>query len=261
MPKFAANLSMMFNEVPFLERFAAARNAGFDAVEYLFPYDFPAEDVARNLEDQGLVQALFNMPPGDWEAGDRGISAIPGREVEFQQSLETALEYAAALNCKTIHCMAGILGPGVMPRRAERTYIGNLQLAAEAAEKHGITVLIEPLNSRDAPGYLLSYNDHAHRIIEEVGMANLKLQLDLYHTQIMHGDLAISIREFMPITGHIQIAGVPQRHEPDFGEINYPYLFELIDELGYEGWIGCEYRPRRSTLEGLGWIKPYLGQS
>ncbi len=258
MPKFAANLSMMFNEVPFQERFPAARNAGFAAVEYLFPYDFPAADLADRLRQEGLTQALFNMPPGNWDAGDRGISALPGREAEFQKSVETALGYARALNCKKIHCMAGIVGPGVKPRIAERTYVGNLRLIAEAAAAAGVTVLIEPLNSRDAPGYLVPYNDHARRVIEEVGAPNLKLQLDLYHTQIMGGDLATSIREFMPITGHVQIAGVPERHEPDVGEINYPYLFGLIDDLGYDGWIGCEYRPRGPTTDGLGWIRPYL---
>ncbi len=259
MPKFAANLSMMFNELPFLDRFDAAAEAGFKAVEYLFPYDFPPEEIARKLEQNGLSQALFNMPPGDWAAGERGLSAIPGREAEFQESVATALRYAEALGCKKLHCMGGLLGKNLPPRRAERTYLGNLAMAAEKVGEQGIALLIEPLNARDVPNYIIGYNDQARRIIEEVGADNLKLQLDLYHTQIMNGDLAVSIREYMPIAGHIQIAGVPGRHEPDFGEINYPFLFDLIDELGYDGFIGCEYMPFDETVEGLDWVRPFLG--
>lgn len=257
MPRFAANLSMMFQEHPFLDRFAAAAEAGFAGVEFLFPYDHPVEAIAERLRRHGLTQALFNLPPGDWAAGERGIASLPGREAEFRDGVATALRYARALGCRTLHCMAGLL-PGEDERAArERLYVESLRHAAEACAAAGVTLLIEPINTRDMPGYLLSHQAQARRLIEAVGAANLRLQLDLYHCQIMEGDLARHIREFLPIVGHVQIAGVPERHEPDRGEVNYRYLFELLDELGYAGWVGCEYRPKGRTEDGLGWFQPY----
>jgi hydroxypyruvate isomerase len=254
MPRFAANLSMMFQEHPFLDRFAAARRVGFEAVEYLFPYEHPAEAINQRLTESRLEQVLFNTPPGDWAAGERGTAAIPGREAEFAEGLDLALAYAADLACPRIHAMAGI-----MPRGADRTtclatYISNLRLAAERAAARGITVLIEPINTRDIPGYFLNYARDARAVIEAVASPNLRLQLDLYHCQIMEGDLAHHIRDFAEITGHVQIAGVPERHEPDVGEVNYRYLFQVLDATAYSGWVGCEYRPRAGTAEGMSWL-------
>lgn len=257
MPKFAANLSMMFQEVPFLDRFAAARAAGFAGVEFLFPYDFPKGDVARHLQAASLSQALFNTVPGDFARGERGLAALPGREDEFQAGVDKALDYAVALGCPTIHCMAGLRPVDVPEATLEATYVANISTAAAKAATHGVTVVIEPINTRDIPGYFLNYQRQGRHIIERIGAANLKLQLDLYHCQIMEGDLAMHIRDFADITGHMQIAGVPERHEPDVGEINYPYLFELIDKVGYTGWVGCEYRPRGRTEDGLGWFGPW----
>lgn len=253
MPRFAANLTMLFNEVPFLDRFAAAAAAGFRGVEYLFPYDFPASEIAQRLADHGLSQVLFNLPPGDWAAGDRGMAAIPGREREFADSVERALEYATKLNCSQIHAMAGLV-PTPMAEQARATYIENLRYACARLAPYGITLLIEPINNRDIPGFFLNRTDVARGIIDAVGAPNLGLQLDLYHCQIMEGDLAHHLRDLADITRHIQIAGVPERHEPTLGEINYPYLFQLIDALGYHGWIGCEYRPAGETTAGLGWL-------
>lgn len=257
MPRFAANLSMMFNEVPFLERFGRAAQAGFAAVEFLFPYEHPPEAIADELRRHNLTQALFNLPPGDWGKGERGVASLPGREAEFREGVATALRYAEALGCERLHCMAGLLPQGADRAERERLYVTNLRHAAEACAGKGITLLVEPINTRDIPGFLLNYQRDGRRIIEAVGAPNLKLQLDLYHCQIMEGDLAMHIREFLPIAGHIQIAGVPGRHEPDVGEINYPYLFELLDEAGYQGWIGCEYRPKGRTEDGLGWFRPW----
>jgi hydroxypyruvate isomerase len=257
MPKFAANLSMMFQEVPFLDRFAAAKAAGFAGVEFLFPYEFPKDDVAGRLRAAGLTQVLFNTVPGDWSQGERGMACLPGREDEFQAGVDKALDYAAALACPTIHCMAGLRPAGVPDATLEAVYVANLETAAAKAATQGITVVIEPINTRDIPGFFLNYQSQARRVIERVGAANLRLQLDLYHCQIMEGDLAMHIRDFADITGHVQIAGVPERHEPDVGEINYPYLYELLDKTGYTGWIGCEYRPRGRTEDGLGWFQPW----
>jgi 2-dehydrotetronate isomerase len=257
MPRFAANLSMMFQEHPFLDRFAAARAAGFKAVEFLFPYAFPAEEIAVRLRENGLTQALFNLPPGDWEKGERGVSSLPGREADFGRSLEQALGYARTLDCKRLHVMAGIPALDADRSACRATYIRNLRHAAAACADAGITVLIEPINTRDIPGYFINRQGEGREIIQEVGAGNLKLQLDLYHCQIMEGDLAAHLREFLPIAGHVQIAGVPERHEPDVGEINYPYLFDQLDALGYDGWVGCEYRPRGRTEDGLGWFAPY----
>lgn len=258
MPRFAANLSMMYNEHAFLDRFTAAARDGFKAVEYLFPYDFEAQALRAQLDEHGLVQALFNAPPGDWAAGERGIAALPGREDEFKRSIDTALRYAGVLGNTKLHVMAGLVAMGADRARYHATYVANLAYAAQAAATQGITVLMEPINTRDMPGYFLNRQDDAHAIRAEVGAPNLKVQFDCYHCQIVEGDLAMKLKRDFAGIGHIQIAGVPERHEPDIGELNYPYLFDLIDALGYDGWIGCEYRPKAATSAGLGWLKPYL---
>jgi hydroxypyruvate isomerase len=254
MPRFAANLSMMYNEVPFLERFAACEADGFEAVEFLFPYAFPAQEIRDRLDRHGLRQVLFNAPPGDFDAGERGIASLPGREDEFRRGIDVAIEYARALDCPRVHVMAGLV-----KRESERVaqrevYVANLTWAAKRLGDAGLTMLIEPINTRDIPGFLLNTQADAHAIRERIGAPNLKVQMDLYHCQVVEGDLATKIRRHLTDVGHFQIAGVPQRHEPDLGEVNYPYLFELLDELGYDGWIGCEYRPRGATSEGLGWL-------
>jgi hydroxypyruvate isomerase len=256
-PKFAANLSFIFQEVGFLDRFAAAAACGFKAVEYLAPYDYPPEAIAEQLNRHGLEQALFNMPPGDWAAGERGIGALPGREQEFRDGVARALVYAKATSCRILHAMAGVLPPGPDRAEAERTYVANLRLAADRLAAEGVTLVIEPINTRDIPGYFLNTTTQAISVIERVGRPNLKLQLDLYHVQIMEGDLAHRIRALAGHYPHVQIAGNPGRHEPDIGEINYPFLFDLLDELGYSGWIGCEYRPQGETKAGLGWARRY----
>jgi 2-dehydrotetronate isomerase len=256
-PKFAANLSFIFQEIGFLDRFAAAAECGFKAVEYLGAYDHPPETVAAQLHKHGLAQALFNMPPGDWAAGERGMAALPGREQEFRAGVDKALVYANATNCRLLHAMAGLVPEGRDRGEAERTYVENLRYAAERAARDGVTVIIEPINNRDIPGYFLNTTSQAIAIIDRVGHPNLQLQLDLYHVQIMEGDLAHRIRALAGRYPHIQIAGNPGRHEPDIGEINYPFLFDLLDEIGYSGWIGCEYRPRCETRAGLGWATRY----
>ncbi len=257
MPRFAANLSMMFTDRPFLERFAAAAAAGFEAVEYLFPYEHPAAEIRAALDAAGLQQALFNLPPGDFAKGERGIAALPGREVEFRDGLAEALDYAQVIGTRRLHCMAGLIGAKDDRAAFSSTYLANLALAAAKAAPLGITILIEPINNRSIPGYFLTYQRDARRIIEQVGAANLKLQLDFFHCQIMEGDLAMHLQELIGVIDHVQIAGVPERHEPDVGEINYPYLFDLLDEIGYAGWVGCEYLPKGRTEDGLGWFQPY----
>ncbi len=255
MPKLAANLSMMFQEVPFLDRFAAAAACGFTGVEYLFPYDFPAEEIAARLERHRLTQALFNLPPGDWAKGERGMAALPGRESEFMAGLVRALDYARATKCQRLHVMAGIWPAGRDRGEGNAAYVANLQRAAERAAKQGVTLVIEPINTRDMPGYFLNTTGQAMAIIEAVGRDNLKLQLDLYHCQIMEGDLAMHIHRLAGSYAHVQIAGVPERHEPDRGEVNYAYLLNLLDEVGYGGWVGCEYRPGGETRAGLAWAE------
>lgn len=252
MPKFAANLSMMFNEHDFLDRFAAASKCGFRGVEFLFPYDFDASEIRAALDTHGLQQALFNAPPGDWQAGERGMSAIPGREQEFRDTFQQALEYAAIIEPGAIHVMAG----NAAGKSAQATFVDNLTWAAEEAGDQ--LLVIEPINSRDMPSYFLSRSDQAMAIINTVGAPNLKLQFDLYHAQIMEGDLTRRMERLAPEIGHIQIAGVPERHEPDDGELNFTFLFEQMDALGYSGWVGCEYRPRGRTEDGLGWIQNML---
>lgn len=258
MPRLAANLTMMYNEHPFLDRFQAAASDGFQGVEFLFPYDFAAADIRARLQDNGLTQALFNAPPGDWAAGERGIASLPGREDEFLRGLDQALGYAAQLGNRSLHVMAGLIRPD-QDRAAHRAvYVRNLARAASAAASAGITVVIEPINTRDIPGFFLNRQDEAQAICAEVGAANLKVQFDCYHCQIVEGDIAVKLERDMAGIGHIQIAGVPDRHEPNLGELNYPYLFDRIDALGYAGWVGCEYRPKAGTRAGLGWAQAYL---
>ncbi len=257
MPRFAANLTMMFNEVPFLERFGAAAKAGFEAVEFLFPYEHAPEEVASRLRAAGLGNVLFNMPPGNWAAGERGIGALPGREREFRDGVATALRYAQALGTPRLHAMAGLLPAGADRAPFRATYLENLRYAARETARHGITLLVEPINTRDIPGYFLNTQAEAHALREEVGAPNLQVQMDLYHAQIVEGDLTVKLRRWVRHVGHVQIASVPDRHEPDSGELSYPNLFHLLDELEYRGWVGCEYRPARGTVEGLGWFAPY----
>jgi hydroxypyruvate isomerase len=253
MPKFAANLSLMFNELGFLERFAAARAAGFDAVEFLFPYVFEPEQIAGRLHRYNLQLALHNFPAGDWAAGDRGYACDPRRVGEFQDSVEQAIDYATEIGTPRLHCLAGKLPPNVAPERAHATLVANLRFAAAACARHGIEVLIEPINDRDVPGYFLTHSSQAAGIIAECGADNLFLQYDVYHMQRMEGDLAHTLCERLPLIRHIQIADVPSRHEPGTGEINFPFLFRVLDELGYDGWVGCEYIPQGDTVAGLGW--------
>ena len=265
MPQFAANLSMLYPELDFLDRFQAAAQDGFKAVEFLFPYAYKATDIAQRLNACGLQQVLFNAPPGDWDAGERGLACLNGREADFRTGIRQALDYAGALNCPRIHVMAGLLPAGTDRETLYPNYIGQLQWAAVEAAKQGVDVLIEPINTRDVPRFYLNRQDHAHEVIAAVGAPNLKVQMDLYHCQIVEGDVAMKLRKYLPTgsVGHLQIAGVPERHEPDVGELNYPYLFSLIDALGFTGWIGCEYRPASvlqpgGTSAGLGWLKPWL---
>ena len=281
MPRFAANLSMMYPDLPFLDRFEAAAKDGFTAVEYLFPYAFAKEELVERLQANNLQQVLFNAPPGGtdaasidraWNSGDKGITCIPGREDEFRAGVALALDYAQALGCPRIHLMAGLLPEGVSREAAQRTYVANLRWAAAEAARHGRDVLIEPINTRDIPGFFLNRQDQAHALVAEVGASNIKVQMDLYHCQIVEGDVAMKIRQYLPTgrVGHFQVAGVPERHEPDIGEVNYPYLFGVIDEVaaqcGWDGWIGCEYKPKRGgqpggTSAGLGWFGAYRVRS
>ncbi|MEI7430798.1 MAG: 2-oxo-tetronate isomerase [Betaproteobacteria bacterium] len=255
MPKFAANLTMMFNEVPFPERFAAAAKAGFTAVEFLFPYDYPVADVTRWLKENKLQSALFNMPPGDWAAGERGIAALPGREDEFRAGVAKALEYALSMGTPTIHAMTGLLPEGADRQTYRSTFVNNLRYAAKELAKHGLTLVMEPINTRDMPGYFLNYQAEAHAIREEIGASNLKVQMDFYHAQIMEGDLSMTFKKYFDHIGHTQIASIPARHEPDEGEVDYRHIFKLLDEMGYSGFVGCEYRPRGKTEDGLEWMR------
>ncbi len=259
MPQFAANLSMLFTEVPFLERFALARAAGFDAVEFLFPYDFAAADIAARLEQHQLQLVLFNLPPGDWAAGERGLACHPGRQAEFEAGLALALSYAQQLGVPRLHCMAGLVPPGVTAQQARDCYLANLRLAAARLQPHGIELLIEPINHYDMPGYFLNYSAQAADIIANSGSDNLFLQYDIYHMQRMEGELCNTIAARLPLIRHMQLADTPGRHEPGSGEINYRHLFAFIDALGYDGWIGCEYRPRADTAGGLGWRSALTG--
>lgn len=260
MIRLAANLSMLFNEYSFMDRFSAAGKAGFKGVEYLFPYAFSREELHQALHEWQLEQVLFNLPPGDWEAGERGLASLPGREAEFRDSVVEALRYAEALNCPRVHAMAGLLPEGAdAATQVEHhaTYVRNLRFAAGEAAKVGREILIEPINTRDMPGFFLSRQAQAMGVIKEVGAENVKLQFDLYHCQIMDGDLIRHLERQFSAIGHIQVAGVPERHEPDVGEVHYPAIFDRLSALGYRGWIGCEYRPRVDTRAGLVWGEPW----
>lgn len=255
MPKFSANLSMMFNEVGFIERFAAAAKAGFRAVEYVGPYAFPKQQVADALFGNGLEQALFNLPAGNWDKGDRGIACDPNRVGEFQESVGTAIDYAGALKCRLVNCLGGILPQGVGREKGLETMAGNLAFAAKELKAAGIQLIIEPINSYDIPGFLLNTSKDGIAMIDRVGSDNLKLQYDIYHMQRMEGEIAATLTRLMPRIGHIQIADNPGRHEPGTGELNYPFLFRHLDGLRYQGWVGAEYKPKAGTVEGLGWMK------
>jgi len=250
MPKFAANLSFLFQDRPFLDRFAAAADAGFKAVEYLFPYDHPVEQIRSRLDDNGLTQALFNMAPGNWDAGERGLAAIPGRETDFDAALAQALAYADVIGNRLIHVMPGLRHHGAN----HQTYVTNLKRAAAQARGHGVTLIIEPINAHDIPGFFLTTTSQARAVIHEVGAPNLGLQFDLYHRQIQEGDVTRAIREFASLTRHYQIASPPDRGEPDDGEMNYAWLLREIDATGFDGWVGCEYKPRGDTVAGLAWV-------
>jgi len=258
MPLFAANLTMMYTEHAFLDRFKAAADDGFEAVEFAFPYEHPAAAIASRLAEHGLTQTLFNAPPGDVKAGERGVAALAMRRDDFRRGfLEQALPYAQTLRCPRLHVMAGIMPAGAERAPMRAAFVENLAWAAREAASAGIDLLIEPINRRDIPGYLLNRQDDAHEIVADVNAPNLRVQMDLYHCQIVEGDVAMKLRKYLPTgrVGHLQIAGVPDRHEPDIGELYHPYLFELIDALGWAQPIGCEYRPRAVTSAGLGWLK------
>lgn len=257
MPRLAANLSMMFNEVPFLDRFAAARTAGFQAVEFLFPYDFTAAELRKRLDDNGLTQALFNMPPGDWAKGERGLASLPGRQGEFRDAVKKALDYAGALNCKLVHCMAGIPDASVPFGTAAALYASNLAWAAEHASAAGVRLCIEPINHRDMPGYHLNTQAQGAAVVEALGADRVGLQFDVYHCQTTEGDVTKRMEKYMPVIAHMQIADVPARNEPGTGEIGWEFVFRRMDELGYKGWVGCEYRPAGDTVAGLGWRKKF----
>ena len=269
MPRFAANLSLMYTELPFLARFAAAARDGFQAVEYLFPYAYPAEELAELLDKHGLQQVLFNAPPGGrnlqemaqaWDAGMRGTLCLNGQEDSFRNGVWEALRYAQVLQCPRIHVMSGLIPNGAARYALRSRVLSNLRWAAQAAADVGVDIMIEPINHRDMPGYYLQTQDQAHSLAQTVAAPNLKVQMDLYHCQITEGDVASKLRQYLPTgrVGHIQIAGVPERHEPDVGELNYRYLFSVIDALGYGGWVGCEYRPRQDTSQGLAWMATLL---
>ena len=258
MPRFAANLTMMFTERPFLDRFDAAAEAGFTAVEYLFPYEHAPDAIAERLKRNGLTQALFNLPPGDWAAGERGLAALPDRFDELRSGVDTALAYAAATGVKRVHLMAGLADR--RDATAVAAYRKAVAWAAERVARDGLDLLLEPINSRNMPGYFLNDFTFAENLIGDLALPNLKLQFDIYHRQIMHGDVTMALRATLPIVGHIQIASVPSRHEPDGEELNYPFLFGELDRIGYDGFVGCEYNPRAGTLEGLRWFAAYAAQ-
>ncbi|MES5100736.1 2-oxo-tetronate isomerase [Agrobacterium sp. BA1120] len=257
MPKFAANLSMLYTEHPFMERFAAAAADGFAAVEYVSPYEEAAETIAAELEKCNLTQALFNLPAGNWIAGERGIACLPERVSEFETSVETAIRYAKVLGCHKINCLAGIQPLGVDQQVLEDTLVGNLGHAAQRLADAGIALVFEPINTRDIPGYFVTNTHQAERIMDRVGHSNLLIQYDFYHMQIMQGDLVATFERLLDKIGHVQIADNPRRNEPGTGEINYDFIFKRLDELGYDGWVGCEYRPASTTSAGLGWLKAY----
>jgi hydroxypyruvate isomerase len=257
MPKLAANLSWIYQEVPFLQRFGAAASHGFKAVEILFPYEAPAKDIAAELKKHKLTQALFNLPAGDASKGERGFAALPGREADFAAALDKALEYAKALECRTLHVMSGMIAPGADTKAMHNTFIANLKKACDRTANSGLTLVMEPINHRDIPGYFTNTTAQVEAIIKEVGAPHLRLQLDLYHLQVTEGDLQKRTERLFPITAHVQIAGNPDRNEPDIGEVNHLYLLDVLDRLGYDGYVGLEYKPKTTTVDGLGWAKRY----
>jgi len=252
-PKFAANLTMLFNEVPFLDRFAAAKAAGFNGVEYLFPYDFEKGVLREKLEQHGLTQVLHNLPAGNWGAGERGIAIFPDRVDEFRDGVRRAIDYAKALDCHQVNCLVGVAPADADMRELNEVLLKNLRFAAEALSREGIRLLIEPINTLDIPGFFLNRTQQAVQIISDVRSENLFVQYDIYHMQVMEGDIARTLQKYLPRIGHVQLADNPGRNEPGTGEINYRFLFRYLDQIGYGGWIGCEYKPRTSTTEGLGW--------
>jgi hydroxypyruvate isomerase len=258
MPRLAANVSTLFKELPFLERFAAAARAGFRAVEYQYPYEWPAQDVAAAARAAGLEVVLHNMPRGDPQVGEHGTACLPGREQRFRDDLELALEYARLAGCKRMHCMAGVAPAGLERSVLHRTYVANLRYAGERLRKEGMRVLIEPLSAGTVAGCFLTGSSQAVQVIEEVALDNVALQYDFFHMQTMEGNLAASVERMLPRIGHFQLADVPGRHEPGTGEINFDFLLRHVDRIGYSGWIGCEYNPAGDTVEGLKWAKPYL---
>jgi hydroxypyruvate isomerase len=257
MPRFAANISMMFTEVPFLDRFALAAKAGFTAVEFLFPYEHRPAEIAARLKNSGLQQVLFNAPPGDWAQGERGVAALPGRQREFREGIARALEYATVLSCPRLHVMAGLKPEGVPQDTLLATYAANLAWCAEECGKAGVKPVIEPINHRDIPGFFLNTTDQAATVIHAIGPERLGMQFDLYHCQITEGDIVRRVEKHLPLIAHMQVADNPGRHEPGTGEVNWPFVFDRIDALGFRGWIGCEYRPATTTEAGLGWFAPY----
>ena len=261
MPKFSANLSMLFTERDFLDRFDAAAAAGFKGVEYLGPYDHTPEEVAARLTKNGLSQVFFNVPSGNWAGGERGIAVLPDRVEEFRAGVDKAITYARALGCPQVNCLAGIAPAGVDAKTAEDVFVGNLKFAAERLEKAGIRLLVEPINTRDIPGFFLTNTRQALGILDRVGSENLYIQYDIYHMQIMEGNLARTMEANLPRIAHLQLADNPGRHEPGTGEINYPFLYDFIDGLGYAGWIGAEYKPKAGTEAGLGWFREFAGKA
>lgn len=258
MPKFSANLTFLYTHLDFLDRFAAAAKDDFKAVEYLEPYAYAPEKIASKLQEHNLTQGLFNLPVGNWDGGERGIACLPDRIDEFKAGIDKAITYAKALNCKKVNCLTGIPEGGTASELAEVTLVGNLKYAAEKLAEANITLVFEPINTRDIPGYFVSTTDHAERILDAVGVDNLYIQYDMYHMQIMQGDLIPTYERLKNRIGHIQIADNPGRNEPGTGEINYTNILAALDKLGYSGFIGCEYKPKDGTTEGLGWMKPYM---
>lgn len=259
MPRLAANLSFLYGELPFVERFAAAARSGFRGVEFHFPYAWPAEELARLARDARTGIVLFNLPAGDWEAGERGIACHPGRIAEFRDGVERAVDYARRFDCTRLNCLAGISPAGVPEAQARETLVDNLRFAAARLEREGLRLLVEPINTRDIPGFLVSRTSQALELIDRAGGPNLQLQYDIYHAQVMEGDLACTLEANLGRIGHIQLADNPGRHEPGTGEINFPFLLAHLDRVGYRGWAGCEYRPSAGTDAGLGWARPWLG--
>ena len=255
MPRFDANLSLLFTEIDFLDRFAAAAAAGFSGVEYMSPYGYEPGLLARRLADNGLSQVLFNLPAGDWDAGERGLAILPDRVAEFRSGVETAVTYAKALDCRQVNCLAGVVPVGANLETLRQTLIENLKFAADLFEKADVKLLIEPINPIDMPGFYLNSSRQALDLIDAVGSDNLFLQYDVYHMQIVEGDLARTIEAALPRIAHVQIADNPGRHEPGTGEINYRFLFDHLDKIGYAGWIGCEYRPSAATVDSFGWMR------